>query len=120
MVIGVTAQALAAAYNLKNLDSNYVLQIPFKGTTAGADIDHAKATARITSLVAQSQGSPQGLIIGGVLDLIGGMDDGKVPPPSSQVPWETAEGSNGKQQLKQQIKDETRRGVQGLLDIFKK
>lgn len=87
LVIGITAQALKEAYGITIADDRYVLQLPLRGTLANASIDKIRATARITSLVAQSQGGPNGLILGGVLDLIGGGDDHKVPPPESPLPW---------------------------------
>ncbi len=87
LVIGITAQALKEAYGITIADNRYVLQLPLRGTLANASIDKVKATTRITSLVAQNHGGPNGLILGGVLDLLGGGDDQKVPPPPEPLPW---------------------------------
>ncbi len=87
MIIGITAPALREAYALANVSDNYVLQLPLTGTIDNAVVDKARATARITALAAQSHGTTEGVVIGGVLDLLGGsLQDEKVPPPSDPIP----------------------------------
>lgn len=89
MIVGITAQALKAAYTISHLNERYVLQLPLTGTLDNVAIDKAKATARVTALVAQSHGSKEGIMIGGVLDLLsGGGKEDAVPPPSGPLPWD--------------------------------
>ena len=88
MVIGLSGAALIKAFNLTNIPRNYMLQIPFKGPLNNPSIDKAKATARISSLVAQSQGGAHGLVLGTVLDIASGsLTEGTVPEPASRLPW---------------------------------
>jgi hypothetical protein len=89
--IGLTGTALSQALNLKNLESNYMMQLPFSGRIGEASIDKAKATTRISALVAQTQGGPQGVILGTVLDIAGGSLAERTPPePTTKpLPWET-------------------------------
>lgn len=89
MVIGLSGYALSHAFDLGPLDPNDFLQIPLKGTTANASIDKRRATARISALVAQSHGSPQGLVIGTVLNIVsGGLTEERSPPPTTNpLPW---------------------------------
>lgn len=135
LIIGISAQALKEAYGIAIADDRYVLQLPLRGTLTNASIDKIKATARITSLVAQSQGGPNGLILGGVLDLIGGGDDRNTPPPAEPLPWARNEASKPKansddvasQQeptqkktsIKKKIQNHLQKGASRLLDILK-
>jgi hypothetical protein len=89
MVIGLTGAAIANAFGLNGIPKNSMLQLPLKGPLNGPSIDKAKAAARISSLVAQGQGGPHGLVLGTVLDIAsGGFRDGSVPNPTTQpLPW---------------------------------
>lgn len=89
LVIGLSGYALSHAFSLGPLDPNDFLQIPLRGTTSNAAIDKRKATARISALVAQSQGSPQGLVIGTVLNIMsGGLTEERPPAPTTNpLPW---------------------------------
>jgi len=100
MVIGLSGYALNHAFKLQ-LNQDALLQIALKGTTSNASIDKRKATTKIGALVAQSQGSPQGLVIGTVLNIAsGGLMEDKAPAPTtSPLPWAS--------QLEQQQKDGT-------------
>ena len=91
--IGLGARTLEQAFGLKGLPKDYILPVPLKGTFESASIDKPKATAKVGALLAQLQGSPQGLVIGGVLDLIsGGLTESGVPQPTTKpIPWETEE-----------------------------
>ncbi|NGX42199.1 MAG: hypothetical protein K940chlam7_00476 [Chlamydiae bacterium] len=90
MVLGITGRTLAIAFNLDNLDSNIMVQLPIQGSVRNAKIDSSKATTRIGALLAQKEGSPEGLIVGTVLDLanLANGKQGKVPPPTTNpLPW---------------------------------
>lgn len=89
MVVALSGLAISKAFNVSIADKNYFLQLPLKGTMKTATIDKAKATTRISALVAQSQGSPQGFVIGTFLDIASGaLGEDKAPPPTMKpLPW---------------------------------
>lgn len=89
MIIGLTAQALKYSFKIGNLDKDYVMQIPFRGTIANAAIDKTKAAAKISALIAQSQGGSKGMVLGAVLQIAGGgLSDEKTPAPTTNpLPW---------------------------------
>lgn len=90
MRIGLTGAALTAAFTTQSFGSReIVLQLPLTGTLKEAKIDPVKATARISSLVAQSQGGTPGLILGTILGIAGGsLKEDPVPEPTTQpLPW---------------------------------
>jgi len=102
MVLGLTANALQAAFPIPNLPNNYVLQIPMKGPTHKVVIDQTQATAKIALLLAWQQKilsevlkgkSPAGFLFGELLNKLGPLPDfDKKPPPAKQpFPWETYE-----------------------------
>lgn len=93
MIIGVTGTALSQALNIDGLDKNTMVQIPVRGNISNARIDSSKATTKIGSLIAQSNGGPEGLVFGTILDIANGKE-GKVPSPmTSPLPWEGREFS---------------------------
>ena len=89
MIIGLSGSALSQAFNLSGIPRDYLLQLPLKGPLNNPTIDTAKATARISSLVAQSQGGPHGAVIGTVLDIASGsLAENSVPKPTTDpLPW---------------------------------
>ncbi|MBA3957995.1 MAG: hypothetical protein H0X51_06350 [Parachlamydiaceae bacterium] len=89
MRIGITGTALYESFGIKGLGSDQMLQIPLTGSLNHASIDRAKATARISALVAQDQGSSAGLVIGTVLNIAGGgLTEDKVPAATTNpLPW---------------------------------
>jgi hypothetical protein len=93
LTLGLSEQALRHAFNISFLDPDYMLQIPLKGRKGKIEIDKKKAVARISALVAQTDRSVHGKIIGTALDFIaGGGGDGKPPEPTTQpLPWEPNE-----------------------------
>ncbi|MDP1835784.1 MAG: AsmA family protein [Chlamydiales bacterium] len=128
LVVGLTAQALKEAYGLNNLANNYVLQIPFTGTIDNPVIDKAKTTTRVTALVAQAHGSREGVVFGGVLDLLSGAGhEDSVPPPSGQAPWaptdqeQTTTPHNPNQAgiIGDELQKNLKKGAKKLLDSFK-
>ncbi len=129
LVVGVTAQALQEAYNINISDDRYMLQLPLRGTLANASIDKLKATTRITSLVAQSHGGSNGLLLGSVLDLLDRGDDQKVPPPLEPLPWaqipaqpqdtEKEDSAQKKEPAAKKIQSHLQKGASKLLKILK-
>lgn len=91
IIIGISGYALSQSLNIQGLDSAYMMQIPLAGRLGKASIDKAKAAARISALMAQSHGSPQGFLIGTVLDIAGGsLSEDKPPSPTTNpLPWES-------------------------------
>lgn len=107
-IIGLTPAALQSAFKVKTAPS-YMLQIPVKGSISRPEIDTAKVTTRISALIAQSQGGPQGLVLGTVLDAASGSftEDGPPPPTTNPLPWNTAAaGSSNNDSLPEKIVDE--------------
>lgn len=130
VAIGVAAQSLRTAYGIGNLDPSYMLVLSLTGTTKNASIDKARAATRITSLVAQSKGGPQGLILGGVLDLIGGgFDEKRIPPPTAPIPWQETASASSPQASKQEspesrtplkkIQKGIQEGASQILNLFR-
>lgn len=89
MKLGLTGWTLSQALKLTNIPDDAMLPLPLKGTLGEASIDKVKAAARISALVAQHQGSPQGLLIGAVLGIASGtLTEEKAPPPTTNpLPW---------------------------------
>jgi hypothetical protein len=104
--IGLGAKTLELAFGMRGLPQDYILPLSLRGALDSAAIDKSKATAKVGALLAQIQGSPQGLLIGGVLDLLtGGFFEEGIPPPTTQPPWIT-ETTPQKTQQQQQIQPE--------------
>lgn len=93
LMIGLSGPTIERAFGVSGLSKDALLQLPLRGTTSSASIDKSKATTRITALIAQNQGSPQGVLVGGLLDILGGTYGEKKPPqPTTQpFPWESDE-----------------------------
>lgn len=89
MTVGVSGNALATALNIKSISSNYMLQIPFKGSLKNPKLDKRKAAAKISTLIAQDQGT-HGMLIGTILDIASGaLTETPPPPPTTDpLPWE--------------------------------
>lgn len=89
MVIGLSGTAISKAFKTPPINDKYMLQLPLKGSVENASIDKTKASTRIAALVAQSKGTPQGMVIGTVLEIAGGgLSEDKVPPPTTYpLPW---------------------------------
>lgn len=89
MVIGLSGAAISKAFSVPGIKNSYMLQLPLRGTMKNTSIDKSKAVARLSALVAQSQGGPQGLVLGTVLDIASGNFAEESPPaPTTQpLPW---------------------------------
>lgn len=81
MNLGIPADTLARAFGIKDLPSNYVLKIPFRGTTQNPDINKGSAAAKITALIAASK-------IKGFGNFIIKKEPTDIPPPQLPFPWE--------------------------------
>lgn len=88
--IALTPAALQNAFQVTTSNS-YMLQIPVRGAISKPEIDTAKVTTRISSLVAQSRGGPEGLVLGTVLDAASGTytEDRPPAPTTTPLPWRT-------------------------------
>jgi hypothetical protein len=89
MFIALSGLAISKAFNVQIADKGYFLQLPLTGSLSTATIDKSKATARISALVAQNHGTPQGFLIGTVLDIASGsLTEEKIPSPTTNpLPW---------------------------------
>ena len=88
LVLGLSAQSLQYAFGIQGLDDQYILQIPLHSEKGKVEIDKKKATARITALIAQSQGGFKGKIIGNILDAALSNGGEIAPAPTTQpFPW---------------------------------
>lgn len=107
MAIGLSGDAISYAFNV-DVDSAYMLQLPLKGKIASPSLDKSRATTKIGALVAHSQKSAKGSIIGTVLDLAsGGLTEEKPPRPTTQpFPWEKQMEADRKKRVKEQSKVE--------------
>lgn len=87
MILGIPADTLSKSLGIKNVSSNYVLQIPVTGTFHSPQFDTGSATAKIAALIAAGQIQKQKGIIGGVATIIGQAAEEKAPPPKKPFPW---------------------------------
>ena len=89
MVVGLSGSAISKAFNVPKISNAYFLQLPLKGKLSNPSIDKTRAIARISSLVAQSQGGAEGLVLGTVLDIAsGGLAESGIPSPTTNpLPW---------------------------------
>ncbi len=132
MIIGVAGASIAQAFKVSNIPNRYMLQIPFKGTLKRVAIDKTKAAARLSALVAQAQGGPQGLVLGTFLHIAsGGLNEKEPPPPSTtDLPWKTLlEDKQRQEDAAEEIakdvggettKDTVHQLKKGASDLFKK
>jgi hypothetical protein len=97
MVIALAGNAISRAFNVPSISNSYFLQLPLTGRLNNPSIDKAKAVARISALVAQSRGGPEGLLIGTVLDIAsGGLTERAVPAPTTNpLPWQDLMNDQG-------------------------
>lgn len=89
MVIALAGNAISKAFNVPAIPNSYLLQLPLTGKLNNPSIDKTKALARISALVAQSQGGAEGLLIGAFLDIASGsLTEKPVPAPTTNpLPW---------------------------------
>lgn len=88
-ILGLGSSTLEYAFGITGLGNNYMLQIPLKVSHGKVKLDQKKVAARISSLIAQTQGGTSGKILGGVLDLVLSEKGEAFPAPTTTpFPWE--------------------------------
>jgi len=88
MVIGIRGFALLNAFQIKGVTRDTMIQMSLKGPIDNPKIDKAQIAARISSLIAQTQGE-RGELIGSLIDIASGLTKSKAPPPTTDpLPWE--------------------------------
>ena len=122
--IGITAAALSRAFSIPGLEKDYMMQLPLTGSLSSASIDKAKAIGRISALVAQSHGSPQGTLLGAVLGIASGelLEEPVPSPTTNPLPWDlTVEKAKNpeKSHEKGQVKNDKKKGNSGADEIEK-
>ncbi len=97
MVLGLTAPCLNAAFNIRDLPSDYVMHIPLTGTLDHVELNKTVATSKIVALtlwqsksVAGPAAGVGGAIVGGLLNKVlapPGNED-STPKAKKPYPWE--------------------------------
>ncbi len=120
--LGLGARTLSQAFGMKKLPKDYILPISLRGTLNSPKIDKPKATAKIGALLAQIEGSPQGLLLSGVLDLVSGgiMSEGVPPPTTTPFPWATDEELKQPPHPNTPMKKILKGAEQGVKSLLKK
>lgn len=88
--LALSGKAIKDALGIHNIADNYYETFTIKGPLGKAKIDKAQMSSRLGSLVMKSQGSPEGVIVGALLDFVNGKMTHKneVPSPTtSPFPW---------------------------------
>lgn len=87
--LGLSGTALSKAFGVK-LDKDYMLSIPLFGSVSNPQIETAKMTARISSLIAKLRGGEKETFLGNFLEAAtGALTGDKVPKPTTvPFPWE--------------------------------
>lgn len=90
MTLGIPADTLRSAFGIENLPSNYVVQVPIRGTPSHPEIEKGSATAKIAALAATQQiPIKKKTLLGGLIHAIAvPKEDPGVPPPKRPFPWE--------------------------------
>jgi hypothetical protein len=89
--VGIFGESLRKAFPMRNIDDNYVLQLPLRGPIGSAKIDKKYATAKIASLSLSGSRDKTGAVIGGLLGAAAQAGEPDVPVPertASPFPWE--------------------------------
>lgn len=123
MVIALAGSAISRAFNVPKIANSYFLQLPLKGKLSNPSIDKNRAIARISALVAQSQGGAEGLVIGKVIDIAsGGLTENSVPPPTTNpLPWSDLMGEeSSNNSLEKKIVNPIEEVGKAATSIFKK
>jgi len=93
LTLGITADAMRAAFGLKQLPKDYVLKIPVKGPLDNVQIKTKTAASKITALLLwqsdllSKAAGPFGGVLKQVIPPPGG--EGKTPPAKRPFPWES-------------------------------
>lgn len=105
--IGLGAKTLDQVFEIKHLPSDFMLPVSLKGPFSDVTLDKAKATAKIAALIAESKGSPEGVLLGNLLQLLSGSfkEEPAPPPTTNPLPWDSPEEKREESKSKQQVKD---------------
>lgn len=108
MVLGLTAQCLKKAFGIKDLKSDYVLQLPMTGPLNNVKLDTGKATAKITALLLWQKSNLAGALGGGlpgaiVGELVGKLatlpdKDSHAPAAKRPFPWDKQQKTSSKEE----------------------
>lgn len=86
MILGITASALKESFGIKNLQKNYILEIPIYGKIDHIKIDTAQAAAKIAALKAMQSHKT---IFSKIFEIFKPLKkDSKIPPAKKPFPWE--------------------------------
>lgn len=122
MVVGLSGKSISKAFGIADLSTPEMVQLPLKGSFKDPSIDRKKAAARLSALLAQNQGGPQGVVLGTILNIAsGGLTEPPPPEPTTNpLPWaemlsQEKEISSADRNLPEQAVDELRKGAKSLL-----
>lgn len=120
MVIGLAGSAISKAFNVPKISNSYFLQLPLRGRLSSPSIDKTRAVAKISALVAQSQGGTEGLVLGTVLDIAsGGFAENSVPSPTTDpLPW--ADMLKDAQSSETNTKEDKKNGIPNPINEIEK
>ena len=110
--LGLTADTLEDIFGLKNLDRDYVIKIPIKGSFQRPKIDAKKVGAKILALSALQSGKGIAAIIGGVITKFQKGTD--IPPAKRPFPWEGKVPQRRRKEKNPQI------DINNIIEMFKK
>ena len=88
MVLAISAATLKNRLGIQGLEKENMFQIRLRGKIDNVDVDWSSAYSRMAIVIAKTAGPP-GLIIGSLLELLGGnLGEEPTPPPTtSPLPW---------------------------------
>ncbi len=89
-ILGLSARALHSAFGVQGLDQESFLQIPIRTVDGQVEMDKKRATARLSALIAQTQGGSKGKLLGHLLEIVAAEEgeQGGIPPSTtSPLPW---------------------------------
>jgi hypothetical protein len=122
MIIALAGSAISKAFNVPKIANSHLLQLPLKGRLSNPSIDKPRAIARISALVAQSQGGTEGLVLGTVLDIAsGGLMENAVPPiTTNPLPWAAMMEDTQPADVNQKQQSEGKRTSPNPMDAIEK
>ena len=91
LTLGISADTLSKRFGIRDLDPNYMLQTPLRGTTTAVNMDIAQTIARIATLRASASSQEESRLLGALLQVVTGQgaDDPPAPAPTTKpFPWE--------------------------------
>ena len=87
-IVALPADTLKERFGIRNIDQNYALHIPMRGSSGSIRLESQKAIAEIAALVASDRTQGGSPVLSGVLQAIGRGGNVKTPAPTtSPFPW---------------------------------